>query len=90
MDLCLHSNLFFRKKENTLLSDDELLKNDINVAGERRGEEGDTVAGARRILKNISLIFFLLYLQKLKKGIKRKRLCIFSTEFAPANLNYLG
>lgn len=53
MDLCFQSNLFFRKKENTLLSDDELLKNDINVAG---GEEGDTVAGAQRILKNVTWI----------------------------------
>lgn len=37
MDRCLHSNLFFRE-EKTLLSDDKLLKNDINVA-----EEGDTL-----------------------------------------------
>lgn len=29
---CSQSNLFFRKNEKTLLSDDKLLKNDIKVA----------------------------------------------------------
>lgn len=33
MDHCLHSNQFFREKKKHL-SDDKLLKNDINVAGE--------------------------------------------------------
>lgn len=34
MDQCLHSNLFFREEKKKHLSDDKLLKNDINVAGE--------------------------------------------------------
>lgn len=33
MDQCLNS-IFFREKKKTHLSDDKLLKNDINVAGE--------------------------------------------------------